>query len=65
MATALRQMRESRSQLAIVTDADGKETGLLSVNDIMLKLLPLHQEDAAAGAPAALSPKAAHPHPHR
>lgn len=65
VATALRQMRESRSQLAIVTDAEGTETGLLSVNDIMLKLLPLHQKDAAAGAPAALSPKAAHPHPHR
>lgn len=63
VAQALRQMRETGSQLAIVTDGD-KEVGLLSVNDIMLRLLPTTAPEAPVSAPVALT-KGAHPHPHR
>lgn len=40
LAQALREMREGGSQLAVVTD-QGVETGLLSVSDIMLRMLPV------------------------
>ncbi|MGA4668890.1 hemolysin family protein [Propionibacteriaceae bacterium Y1923] len=40
LARALRQMREGGTQLAVVADK-GVEAGLLSVSDIMLRMLPV------------------------
>jgi len=61
VAVALRRMRETGSQLAIVTSGE-REVGLLSVNDIMLRMLPSRAEQPVASAPVALN-KGAHPHP--
>src|SRR5699024_10447523 len=61
LAQALREMREGGTQLALVCE-DGVETGLLSVTDIMLRMLPIRQTTPAAGAERAPSVKSAHPH---
>ena len=60
VASALRQMRAGGNQLAVVADGD-RETGLLSVTDIMLRVLPRRRKQATS-APAAIA-KGAHPHP--
>ena len=59
-AQAMRQMRDTRNQLAIVTDG-GQEVGLLSLDDIMQRMLPQKPRPAAPQTIAIT--KGAHPHP--
>lgn len=61
LAQALREMREGRTQLALVR-SEGKETGLLSVTDIMLRMLPIEQ---APGVDPERKPSVKSAHPHR
>ncbi len=45
--SALRQMRETGNQLAVVTESN-REVGLLSIDEIMLRMLPSTRADQAA-----------------
>lgn len=59
-AQAMRRLRETGNQLAIVTN-EGREVGLLSVDDIMQRMLPA--KAARPLQPPISLTKSAHPHP--